>query len=85
MYIASGDLENLGQRVIGAAIEVHRTLGPGYLEYVYEEALACEFKIRNILFERQKVISIRYKDLEVGKHQLDFLVNDQLVVELKAV
>ena len=78
-------VEEVAKQVIGAAIEVHRTLGPGFLECIYEEALSREFELRNIFFERQKVITIQYKDVVIGKHQLDFLVDDQLVVELKAV
>lgn len=85
VFIGSNETENLGRSVIGAAIEVHRTLGPGYLECVYEEAMARELEIRNIAFERQKLINISYKDFFVGKHQLDFLVAGQLIVELKAV
>ena len=71
--------------VIGAAIEVHRDLGPGFLESVYEEALAFEFKLRGIGFQRQKIININYKGYGVGEGRLDFLVEDILVVELKAI
>ncbi len=71
--------------VIGAAIEVHRDLGPGFLESVYEEALAVEFKLRGIGFQRQKIININYKGYGVGEGRLDFLVEDILVVELKAI
>jgi len=72
--------------IIGAAIEVHRTLGPGLLESAYEECLAREFVLRSIPFERQKPVPIVYKDvkLECG-YRLDFLVNNSVVVELKSV
>jgi len=73
------------RRVIGAAIEVHRHLGPGYLESVYEEALAIEFGLQGIPFERQKTIAAIYKGRPVGEGRLDFLVAGQLVVELKTV
>jgi GxxExxY protein len=73
------------RRVIGAAIEVHRHLGPGYLESVYEEALVIEFGLQGIPFERQKTISALYKGRPVGEGRLDFLVAGQLVVELKTV
>lgn len=56
----------LTDKVIGAAIEVHKILGPGYLEGVYEEALVHELQLRNIPLERQKVININYKDKPVG-------------------
>ena len=78
----SGDLTGL---VIGAAIEVHRILGAGFLESVYESALAVELRSRGISFERQKSISVRYKGNLVGENILDFLIENTLVVELKAV
>ena len=79
------NLDRLAHEIIGAAIEVHRILGPGYLENVYEEALAVEFVQQNIVFERQKEISLSYKEHRVGQGRLDFLVGDQIVVELKTV
>ncbi len=80
-----GAINDLSRQVIGAAIEVHRILGPGYLESVYEEALATEMKARGIEFKRQFLVPIQYKSHEVGNAKLDFLVADQLVLELKAV
>ncbi|TWH51616.1 GxxExxY protein [Sporomusa sp. KB1] len=79
------NMNRLTGLVIGAAVEVHRMLGPGYLESVYEEALSAEFTMQNIPFERQKTISINYKGFPVGESRLDFLVDSQLIVELKAV
>ena len=72
--------------IIGAAIEVHKTLGPGLLESAYEECLAREFVLRTITFERQKPLPLVYKDvkLECG-YRLDFLVGNRVIVELKAV
>ncbi len=81
----SSELDELAQEVIGAAIEVHRHLGPGYLEGVYEEALAIELRSRCIPFERQMPISLDYKGHKVGEGRLDVLVNGELLVELKAV
>lgn len=78
-------LDKLAHRVIGAALEVHRALGPGYLESVYEEALAHEFQLQGIPFERQSRISLDYKGHPVGESRLDFLVGGCLVVEIKAV
>jgi GxxExxY protein len=79
------ELDALASRVIGAAIEVHRHLGPGFLDAVYEEALSVEFRLRSIPFERQKVIAVGYKEVSVGEGRLDFLIDRQLIVELKAI
>lgn len=78
-------VDELAHQVIGAAIEVHRILGPGFLESVYEEALAIELDIRNIPYERQKPITLLFKGRAVGDFRLDFLIGGQLIVELKAV
>jgi GxxExxY protein len=82
-----GELGNsdLSGRVIEAAIAVHSSLGPGFLESVYEKALAVELEARGIAFERQKVIHVRHRDVPVGEHRLDFLVEGVLLVEMKAV
>ncbi len=72
-------------RIIEAAIEVHRILGPGFLESVYEEALAHEMDLRGISYERQKIIPVCYKEIIVGEHRLDFLVEDKVVLDLKAI
>jgi GxxExxY protein len=71
--------------VIGAAIEVHRHLGPGYLEGIYEEALFVELVDTGIPVERQKEIGVIYKGRIIGKHRLDLLVGGNLIVELKTV
>jgi GxxExxY protein len=75
----------LSSRVIEAAIAVHMSLGPGFLESVYENALAVEMTARGIAFERQKVIRVLHREVEVGEHRLDFLVEKVLLVEMKAV
>ena len=77
--------KELTGEVIGSAIEVHRILGAGFLESVYESALAVEMRSRNISFEKQKIIPVTYKGHSVGENRLDFLVENTLVVELKAV
>ena len=78
--------EELTHAIIGAAIEVHRNLGPGLLESVYEDCLAREFTLRGIQFERQKPLPTVYKDLKLDAgYRLDFLVAGRVVVELKAV
>jgi len=75
----------LTDRIISAAIHVHRELGPGFLENIYEEALAVEFALSGVQFIRQKPIPLFYKDHQVGEHRLDFLVEEKIVVELKAI
>lgn len=72
--------------IVGAAIEVHKTLGPGWLESVYEQCLVYELGLQGMSVARQKPLPIRYKDVALdGGYRLDLLVNDQGVVELKAV
>ena len=77
--------DDLAHAVIGAAIEVHRQLGPGFLENVYEEALCLELAEAGISFERQKEIGVDYKGRTLGKQRLDLLVGGRLIVELKTV
>ena len=72
------------QEVIGAAIEVHSILGPGFRESVYEEALAHEFRLRGIPFQRQLRVPIPYKEISAGFGRLDFLIDGRLVVDTKA-
>lgn len=79
------DLDGLIHRVIGACLEVHRQLGPGYLESIYEEALGAELKHQAIGFRRQQPFEVLYKGHPVGQGRLDFLIEDRLVLELKAV
>jgi GxxExxY protein len=78
-------IDGLTHEVIGAAIEVHRHLGPGYLESVYGEALGIELGLRGVSFRRQVVFSLDYKGHPVGEGRMDLLVGEVLVVELKAV
>lgn len=79
------ELEGYAHGVIGAAIEVHRLLGPGFSEAVYEEALCVELVLRDIPFSRQPVVRVSYKGQAVGESRLDLLIADMLVVELKSV
>ena len=81
----SKELNELAYKVIGAAMEVHRKLGPGFLESVYEEALCVELAKRGIAFEQQVEIGIDYKGHAVGKARLDLLLEKQLIAELKTV
>ncbi len=77
--------KELSGSVIGAAIEVHRILGAGFLESVYENALAVELRSRGIFFEKQKIIPLTYKGHSIDESKLDFLIENTLIVELKAV
>jgi GxxExxY protein len=78
------ELDVITSAVIGAALEVHRLLGPGFLESVYEEAMAVELELRGVAHERQKAISVSYKGHAVGEGRTDFLVENSVIVELKA-
>lgn len=74
------------EQIIGAAIEVHRALGPGLLESAYEECLCHELNLRKIPFERQKPLPVEYKGVKLDcGYRLDLLVDNSVVVELKAV
>ena len=75
----------LSYAVVGAAMEVHTVLGPGFLESVYETALAHELALREIPFEQQKPLPVTYKDRLVGQYAADIVVEDKIVLELKAV
>ncbi len=79
------NFEELSKKIVGAAIEVHRELGPGFLESIYEEALKVEFTEHGLQYGAQKEIQIKYLGVEVGLHRLDLPVEKQIVVELKAV
>lgn len=79
------DINQLSSKIIGAAIEVHKHLGPGLLESAYEECLCHEFDLRRIKFDRQKSLPVEYKGrkLDCG-YRLDVLVEDWIVLELKS-
>lgn len=78
--------EQLTEQIIGAAIEVHRALGPGLLEFAYEECFCHELALRGLRFQRQVAVPVRYKgvNLDCG-YKLDVLVEDSVIVELKSV
>ena len=77
---------DISGKIIGAAIEVHKKLGPGLLESAYEECLCCEMQLRGIKFERQVPLPLNYKGvvLDCG-YRLDLLVEDKVIVELKSI
>ena len=73
------------EKIIGCAIEVHRNLGPGLLESIYEKALCYELESNKILFKNQVVVPVNYKNICLGEFRLDLVVEDLVIVELKAV
>lgn len=79
------ELDQLAERVIGLAIEVHRHLGPGLLESVYESALAHELTTAGHRFERQKILPVIYKGQAIGEFRADMIVEGTLLLELKSV
>jgi GxxExxY protein len=77
--------EALTDKIIGCAIEVHKKLGPGFLESIHENAFIIELQKRHLQVERQREVVIKYETVEVGRHRLDLIIDDTIVVELKAV
>ena len=76
--------ETLSKMIIGVAIKIHKELGPGFLENIYEEALKLELTEAKIHYESQKEVKIKYLDTEIGTHRLDIIVENKIIVELKA-
>lgn len=79
------DCSAITNRILGCAIEVHRHLGPGLRETIYEAALAREFELNRIRFQRQLTYTVHYKGCAVGVHRLDLVVEARVVVEIKSV
>jgi GxxExxY protein len=77
--------EGLTHAIIGAAMDVHTALGPGFLESIYKNALLHELRLRGINVKPELEVEITYKGLIVGRHRLDVFVEDEVVVELKAI
>ncbi len=77
--------QELTYSIIGAAMEVHREMGPGFLESVYQRALAHELAVRHIGFDVERRVSVRYKGIGVGEFDIDLLVEGKVIVELKAM
>lgn len=77
--------EELSNRILGAAVDVHKALGPGFLENIYQRAMEVSLTHHGIPYERQKQIRIVFEGADVGLHILDLVAGDQIVVELKAV
>jgi GxxExxY protein len=79
------DFEELSGRVLGAAVELHKTLGPEFLESIYQRAMEVALMHRGIAFESQKEIHIAFEGVDVGLHRLDLVIGGQIIVEIKAV
>ncbi|MFA5795110.1 MAG: GxxExxY protein [Candidatus Brocadiia bacterium] len=79
------EFDELSKKIIGAGIEVHKKLGPGFLESIYQAALPIELAKRGLPVVEQKEIKIYYDGKEIGVHRLDLIVDNQVIVELKAV
>ena len=79
------ELNKITEKIIGCAINVHKELGPGLLESIYESALCIESKEAGLKFARQKVIPVNYKGNSIGEFRIDLVVNNFVVVELKSV
>ena len=77
-------MDDVTEKIIGAAIEVHRILGPGLLESVYEEALCRELELRQISFARQVAVDIEYKGITISGQRIDLIVDNSVVIELKS-
>lgn len=76
---------DLTKQILACAYEVHRVLGPGFLESTYENAMAHEFTLRGIPYKKQLKVPVYFKGTQVGMHCLDLLVDDKVIVELKAI
>jgi GxxExxY protein len=78
--------DTLTHQIIGCAIEVHKQLGPGLLESIYQEALAVEFQLQGIQFQKELELPVSYKGYPLGSsYRLDFIVSSEIIIELKAV
>jgi GxxExxY protein len=79
------EFEGLSSRILAAAIDVHKALGPGFVEPVYQKAMEIALQHRDILFEKQKEFRVFFEDVDVGLHRLDLIVEGTIILELKAV
>ncbi len=77
--------EDVTYKIIGCAMEVHKHLGNGFQEVIYQRALAIEMEMQEIYFKREHEMSIQYKDRDIGTRRVDFFVEDCIMVELKAL
>jgi GxxExxY protein len=78
------ELNGLSHRIIGVGVDIHKKLGPGFQEKIYEEALLTEFRKSGIGYEKQKVVRVDYEGQGLGNQRIDLLVNDEIILEIKA-
>jgi GxxExxY protein len=79
------ELEELTRRIIGCSMEVHRQLGNGFQEVIYQRALAIELSMKTIFFEREKEMPIHYKGEQIGTRRVDFFIENSIMLELKSL
>ena len=78
------EIDKLTERIIGIAMEIHRQLGPGFIEKIYEKALIYEFDKRKIDFRNQAIIKVSYKNTNLGNQRVDFIIEETVIVEIKS-
>jgi GxxExxY protein len=79
------EFEELSGRILGAAVEVHKALGPGFLESIYQRAMEVALHHREIRFQRQKEVHVYFEGVDVGVQRLDLVVEEQVILGLKAI
>ncbi len=79
------DIDKLTHKIIGCAMQVHRTLGNGFQEVIYQRALAIEFQYQNIEFKREMEMNIKYRGHDIGTRRVDFFIENCVMLEIKAV
>ena len=79
------EVDTLTEKIIGCCFEVHRLLGPGFVEKIYSNALQCQLKLQNFSFVAEKEFNVLYKDQFVGKFRCDIFIENTVIIELKAV
>ena len=85
MEIDRDRLNKLSNKIIGIGIKVHKELGPGFLESIYEKAMAYEFNKEGLEFKQQAIIKVNYEKLQLGSQRVDFIVNNEIILELKTI
>lgn len=79
------ELKEITEKIIGCAIEVHRNLGPGLLEQIYENALCIELEMSGLKYQRQEKYPLLYKQRNIGEHRIDLIIEENIIVEIKSV
>lgn len=80
-----GKLNEITKRIIGIAIKVHKTLGSGFIEKIYEKAINYELSRNGLGYQNQKIIKVQYENLLLGNQRIDFLIENEIIVEIKSV